>query len=1516
MLQPSEHPKLAHPVNDFIVEILPDWLSKAGAEPIKALRATVADHLASRSMLTARLKRLQPLDRFAKERLNPAIEAKLQMQLDLDNVVWREERLRLSPRPFDPGLGVLPPDYEQVLVYQPLLQTLLQNFTDGESFFELTAVIKQQPAEGSSAQVLSWQIDDLVSLCREADVGGAYQQHLDQVLTGDFSTALANDLRTRLALVVEIAALRKQLQSSDLNMLRLLIQGRAARHAQGWSGVARALRVLDCQVDGAMAFELIEPPRRQSDIPGGPPDRLKGVIIYLPDDHEQPLRRFADWDAVNSALVRSMRGKAFRSAFVQRIALHERAAFLTLLGKRMSDDEPDLQPTWLAIKDDVFTAMARRHARRIREDARFLAVPTADVDRRVSAERLAALEGAGLGLLGLAGLFVPVINAVLLGDLARQLLTQVYEGADHWAQGHQHEALEHLVGLAASVALLGTATLGVHALRSAFVDTLEPVTTESGSQRLWLNDLTPYRTAASDITLTERHDGLFSGDDQLWWHNQGAFYAVRQDGDGTWRLLHQGGVERFGPGLRGNGERGWWLRYDRPLEWQGSSRLLTSLWPAARALSAEQVEQILLVAGVDEAKLRQLLVESRPLPVGLRDTLRRFEVQRENEAFFDPAGAGPQYAERLTWCLDRLSLQEQAPDAQLAAISDAAQRLRQPMLDHFAEASLPDDPALAVIRRDFPGLPKAYALDVLKAASPQMRQRMVEDLRLPLALAQQARRLLLEVRLVRMREALFLHGSYGPDLVRLVFALLRRQGLSAGQINLVLRERSSTGAVQARLLPAFGDASQTLDLVWADGSFQLYDERGLASDLEVAEPQGLFDVLAATLSSSMLERLGGVGENGPGHIRARMQALLPRDREGLLALLGWREAKPLGAAIQRLDDGRVGYPLGPVLSCLDSPGTTLRRRVRSLYPGFSEAQVERFIHFLLLRRSSPFTTLLRQEMEYDALDRSLRAWARQGDAAQWRLRSLASDEFRRTWRLEGPRIVERVEGAPGDVEARWSMRLALAALPLGDLPDIPGGTDFSHVTHLTLVNLRLTVVPAGFLENFPSLKSLDLSFNDLHTLPQGLERLTDLRELILAGNRLRLTQAQADVLARLTTLRHLNLSDNPIGAVTLRVGQLVNLQALVVRSAGLRAMPEGLERCERLTLIDFRNNQIEAVTPALLNSPVQRRQVIVLTGNPVAVMLNDQLRRHRLAPIEDVEPALSGSRWLATLDETEYAARSAQWDTLRATPGSDAFFGLLDELVESADFRAAAQATAERVWRVIGAAAGDDRIRQDLFDIAADPRTCADSVAHCFSNLEVQMHVSQFTHNGAPAATSSERLQLAQRLFRLEKVNALARAMMDERYGNGQWRGTHDEEEVEVSLAYRTGLAERLNLLGQPRHMLFGSLAGVTQADLDKAYQQVISAEASEERVVFISEREFWVDALRELHPEAFGAIDEAFQQSWEAVEARWESSVASEAALGHQEYLRQATNLRKEREMALAALALKLTREAIETPV
>lgn len=1505
-------PSAARPTNAFIIEHLPDWLKNASRERLAALRASLSAHLDSQKGMAARFQQLVPLDQFAKARLGPAIEAELGVTADLHSAIWREARLRSTRRLFEPLPNVLSPGFELWFSDQPLLQKLLQNFKAGETYRDETVVLGAPPQADGVAQVLTDRIGGLIALCRNIDVGAAYQQHLAQVLNSDFVDALARDQCLALGLAAELAGLRCTLDDNDLNALRQFVQGRQARHAQGWKLVACRLQVLGCPLDGAMAFELREPPRSQSEVTGKL-NALKGVIVYLPDAGQCSLRRYADWPAVNAALGEALADERLNHGLMQRVALNDRARYLTLLRKRLSDDVPDLQPAGLRFTGEPFADMARLHVQRIKDDARFLAVPTAQVDRDAAAERLARLKGAGLTLLGLAGLFVPAVGALLLADMAAQLLGEVYEGASDWSQGHQHEALEHMMVVATSVALLGGLAVGVHAARNAFVESLEPVVTEQGNQRLWRNDLSVYRTAPTEVVLTERHDGLFSGDGGLWWHNDGVFYAVRQDARGTWRLLHRQASGNFGPVLRGNGERGWWLSLYNPLEWQGQAHLLARLWPAARAFDAGRVAQILRVADVDEARLRELLVEQRPLPVALRDTLERCAVQAGNTAFFEHSSEGAAFFSRLQWCCETLGLQSLELDDQLASISDNADRLCEPMLEHFAEQYLPDDPALVLVRRHFPTLPKAYAVELLQGASAPMRLTMLNDGRLPLSLAQRARPLLLEARLVRLREALYLGHRYHPDLVRLVFNLLRNQRLAEGQVDLVLRQGSPSGAVLERLWPAFGEQRQALELVWQGNAFQLYDHIGVPSELPVAAPQGLFEVLAATLAPGYRQRLGWTGDDAPERMRAQMQAWLPRERKALLALLGWRDAKPLGAALQRLGDGRLGYPLGPVQSCLESPTCNLRRRVRTLYPTFDEEEVDIYVDLLERRTTSPFSTLLAQEIEYERLDERLRDWSRQGDNLQRERRLLASGEFRRVWRMEGDRFPNR------DREG-WSTQLSLISIPLVDLPGLPALTDFAHVVNLTLVNLQLTTLPPGFLNNFPRLQVLDLSFNELRRLPTGLDNLSQLRELRLPGNRISLTRAQADVLSGLPELRVLDLSDNAIGSTALPLAELAQLQELNLRRTGLQAVPGGLERCAALVRVDLRNNLIDALPQALLDLPPLRRQVIDLSGNPLAVEQFEHM--YRLAPpgqplsVGAAFPGLK-QQWLSTLAEDQRPASEQQWEALRAEPGSDALFELLAEYTASADFRATPEEAGRRVWRVIAAASADERLRQDVFDLAADPRTCADSASHCFSQLEVGVHVSQFTHNGEPAATVRERLQLAQRLFRLHKVEKLARVEMDARYADGRWKlGAHDEEEVEVSLAYRTGLARRLNLLSQPEQMLFGRLARVSQAQLDSVYSEVLSAEASDERAQFISQLDFWVASLRELHQADYALVEDAYQDRWQALEAQGQAQPGSALALGDQAYLQQARALADERAQALAELSLRLTREALQAPV
>lgn len=1497
MSQPAVHPKLLHPAEDFIAQGLPAWLKAAKPKQLAMLQLRFNAYLASQRQMAGFADRLQPLDRFAKQLLEPALrqDSQLKLQVDLDKLVWRETRARLDVR-----AGLIP-DYQPYFVRMPALQKLLQNFKANESFFLGTALTLPQAHQAE--QVVSEDFDRIVSLCREVDVGSAYQRHLAQVLTPDFEKALTTDRRLELAVAVEIAAIKQQLDPEDLLVLRIACKDEPAVIDGPVQLEIGALQVLGCRVDGAVAVELIE--HSQSTFSFGVPGRLKRVILYTPDDQAQPLRAFTSWDEANRVLATAMGNQDYRQAFVRRIALGDRATCEQALATRLQDAQPDLEPRRVVEAGDGFASMAAWHMRRIKADARFLAVPTAQADDAASEQRLDELKSAGLVLLNLAGLFVPVIGALLVADLARQLLTETFEGVRDWQLGHQHEALAHMLRVAFSVATTGAVVVGVHLARSAFVETLEPVITEDGRQRLWRNELAPYQETTPPAQLTELDNGLLAEGTRHWWRLDGALYRVRQTANGAWRLLHAEGDAAFGPVLERCSARGWRLAYERPLEWQGAALLLGRLWPTATAMDAVWMEQVLTVADVDEAYLRGLLVERRRMPVQLRDTLQRFAVDARAQAFFSrlEAGEANTDTELWQWCIERLQLQGETLEEQALSIGDAAIELREAMLEHFSRLYLADDPLLGLIQRDFPTLPDAYALDVLEQATEAMRLRMQAESRLPLALAEHARVALQLARLTRMREALYLQGSYRPEVVALAFALLRWHGPGAGDFNLILRRNPYAGAAMERLF-AETDLEHAVVLVRRQGRFQLYNSRGLPDEREVAEPQGLFEVLAACLPVEYRVRQGWDGADAPARIRKQMQAWLPRDRQAVLRLLGWREARPMASPMQRLADGRLGYPLGGCQSCIGSPERVVRQRVRALYPGIGDVGVDRYIQTLLDMRGGLFENLLRVEQEYRRLDDSLLAWVAEGAGSASRARRRVADSLRRAWQMRSDRFV----GAIGN-DAMFS--LSIVAVPVGGLPVLPVGTDFSHVSELTLSALGLDAIPSGFLACFPDLLCLDMSDNALRALPEGLERLTALRQLLMPRNRIRISAPQANVLTGLALLRSLDLSDNPLGNIRLQFDRLPSLRILRLNRVQMTALPSGLEWCGLLVFADLRNNQIAELPAALFQAPLQLRRAMHLEGNALAVQDLERLygAERLLASPRPQRHASAREEWLQTLDPAVRQAQEGKWNALNAEPGSLAFFELLRQLTTTAEFSKASAELGFRVWAMLDAAHADTATRMALFDLAAEPTTCVDSVSTLFSRLEVRMHVEQATRGGDPISTRAARLQLAKRLFRVHWVEKIARREIDARYQDGRWsRGGHDEEEVEVNLAYLSGLAQRLDLLGQPRHMQFGRLANVSPLQLEEACKEVLQVEAGEQRIVFISERDFWLPVLRAEHPDDFEALETQFTVRLEALDEQRE-------ALTSDEYWNLSNALRDEREQALASLAQRLTREAIMAP-
>lgn len=1488
--------RLVNATDDFISEALPGWLKQATPVDIERLRTRFSSHLTSQQAMQAVLSRIPDLKAFAESGLSKAFFQRLNLQPAFADTIWRDMRLR-----FKTSMGGSLPSGEMYPREQPLLQRLLQNFRDNATFFDESGLVRR-----SDSVLFYDKPEKITALVRELDLGKAYQRELDQVLGPVTKTALAVDKRTALGVACEMAWLKGQLEKDDAQWIRGFVDGRPLAHASGGDMRVCALTLLNCRVQDAMVFELR----------GSKNATLESVILYLPDAPTSSLQCFASLSALTDALGLRIRQQAWRDYFVGCISLKDRVGFLGTLAKRLGDPATDLQPRTVQISDG-FDDLARWQVQRIKDDARLLAVPTADVDEKASQARLDAWETVGMGLLNLAGLFVPAIGGALMAGWLVQTLGEVYEGALDWSQGHRHEALEHMLGVAENVAVTALLATGVTIAargfeRSSFVEGLVPVSTGTGSLRLWSEDLAPYRVEPPEGTTTDT-DGLSVEGTRRLWRHAGYWHEVRYDEQQGWHVAHPRRAGAYGPALDFNGERAWRLRSERPLEWQGSAALLARLWPPAEQLAPARVDQILKVTGVDEALLRGLLVENRPLPVDLRDTLERFATEARIEAFLTALkqpGASPD-STLLAWCADAQGLQDVASVQTRQTIYDQAWQWRGRLLDELASAYQAHDPLAETLRRDFPGLPSVDALDLVRHTDERLRLQMQESRRVPLTLAEQARERLQQARVRLMLEGLYLRSSTHDLSVKLLFALLERHANWPAAIRLEFRDGAATGRLIASL-PLASSEGATYILVRDEARIDLYDSRGLISDLAVVEPQGLFETLHAVLPQANRQALNWAGVDGLVKMREDIQRWAPSDRRSLMSMVDMR---PIGSGFNpahRLAGGRIGYPLSG-RGAGQVPARTVRDRVRVLYQGFTEEQVDEYIEIMGERHGDAvlLNVVAQQEQQLQRLSTALENWTNAVVELPVRAaRQQFAAHLLRCWRLQGDiRVDERGNNS--------GMILSVVGLPVQALPELPEGTEFTHVSELVLVSLGLESIPASFLRCFSEVRWLNLSNNRLLDLPVGLAHVANLREVRLRHNRIRMTATSASLLGDQRHMRVLDLSDNPLGAVNLTFRQLCPLRELNLRGCRLTRVPVGLEWCGLLEFVDLRGNAILDVPDDILQAPFAFRQRLMLQGNPMPRVLFEQLARP--APVvvrpEPAAPGVLG--WLRGMDDEEVQVRELRWQRVQAEAGSDNFFSVIDELTGTTDFRSARSDLRRRVWEVIDAIEQDARLRHEVFELAGSPRTCVDSVINVFSTLEVRVFIANALR-AEPTLTSGEiRLRLARQLFRLDQVERYARQDIIQRRAAArdadEAAGEDNDEaedggvdEIEVSLAYRVGLAQILDLPGQPRTMQFETIAQVNQDDLDAAEAAVRQAQASDQLAQYVSGRDFWREYLEQASADAFDAAGQPFWTRLEALEQQRET-------LGDGQYREQMNQLRDERDTALNQLALRLTREALE---
>lgn len=157
--------------------------------------------------------------------------------------------------------------------------------------------------------------------------------------------------------------------------------------------------------------------------------------------------------------------------------------------------------------------------------------------------------------------------------------------------------------------------------------------------------------------------------------------------------------------------------------------------------------------------------------------------------------------------------------------------------------------------------------------------------------------------------------------------------------------------------------------------------------------------------------------------------------------------------------------------------------------------------------------------------------------------------------------------------------------------------------------------PLEILSLADTLEILDLSGNQLESLPDQLAQLRKLRILFCSGNRFTRLPAVLGLMPSLSmvgfkanriaevpaaalppALRWLILTDNAVETLPEDTGHCTQLQKLMLAGNRLRALPESLRDCTRLELLRIAANQLETFPDWLLEMP--RLAWLAYAGNP------------------------------------------------------------------------------------------------------------------------------------------------------------------------------------------------------------------------------------------------------------------------------------------------------------------------------
>ncbi|MBK4993396.1 hypothetical protein IAE39_001570 [Pseudomonas sp. S37] len=1405
-------------VDTFIEGRLPDWLTKASLDRLHSLHAALREQDNARHHLQQVMQHIPPLDQFALPLLHASLSHRGVRQIDA-RTCW----VRIRQETVLPTVSVtLPPLHVVTHEKQLLLAAALHNYH----------VADTRSATGRKGQLVDERGKQLpigftafAGMCRELDIGRRYQELLEQHLKpsdapGEASGTAAlrvrklfeNSVRARFEVDVRMAAMQGLVDEACYLHLLPVMSRRPVVPALTGTTIARQLYLLGKQIRGVATFEISTLPTSQ-------------VLMWIPGDPHGALTTFPSWEALYDELGKRLAEPAYQTFFFRFVSERDRAGFHQLLLQRVAGKPasgvPELDARHLPIDTPCFQHLATLHIAKLFDDARVLAVPTGDEDEQDRRQRLSFYTSVGMGLVGLAGLFLPVVGEVLLAVGALDIANEVYEGYQDWRRGDRQGALDHLFGVAENIVLGALIAKGGSVLlktldRYAFVDELAPVCLPSGQARLCASDLAAYRVQGPEAAGQAQ---------ELLRIDNADYFAVEDSASGITRLKHPLRKDAYAPEVFKNSAGGQFHELEYRQGWQGSG-LLRRMQHSFTEMPEDVTEQLLRVTGFDQARIRQLHLESMGPPARIADVWELYQI-------------GEQLPQLYGESLDEELIRRELP------LKESGQ----------------------LVRKSFPKLSARGIKEILDDLTDFQFDGLQKHQRVPLSVAQRARWYIREQRLDRACAGLQWARMANADTERLAIGLVEKLAPWSESIAVELRQGALDGLILARSGATEGAEVRTIIRHKQHYTFGSSDQ-----SLE------LLEALKLTLEADQQLILQPEKALSLQALRERLVGAAADDREAAGEFIGLAVADKRLRPPLRFGDGRLGYSLS---GGAGSSRRAIRCGIHRIFPTLNEEQLNAYLEGVIGRNVGLWEHYIDLDTNLNKLRGALRSWRGQADGPRevWR-RHRVAQVLRKSWR-------RKITNDAGDYV------LDINGQRVGRLPDLPPGLDFGHVRRMRLTDMALSELPQDFLARFPNLLSLDLRSNSLEVLPPGLERLTQLRQLLLSDNRLTISpadQARLDTLQRLQTL---DLARNPLvqspSLLAMRSLRRVNLRDTQLTELPMQIPPRAH--------LDLRENRIIQLRQdiRLLRDRLQRT---ALHDNPLDAAsrrLVDEVAAGRgrgsaaYTHQEVNERVLSD--WLGPQQGAQRERYTATWEALRAEQGASDLFRFLADFADGRDFARHREHYRRRIWSILEFCEQHEPLRVRLFQAAGGAATCDDRLLYILSELELTVQAERALGGVSGGQLEVELWSLGRAYYRLDEVDSVAARHIERMRAGGVEAGVDD---IEVRMFYRTRLARSLGLPIESDEMHYPMFANVTTRDLIGVEGQVLSNETPQRLIDSLANRSFWQAHARDRYPERFDELAEPFQAQEEKNLADQEAGLINEWA-----YHEKAVALRHDYEMA-----------------